>query len=65
MATKTIFSIQYDGSRYQVRATQYGSGHATYDILQDRRVLNSGKYYSRKAAMLELLQIVRLKVIQS
>lgn len=65
MTTKTVFFIQYDGSRYQVRATQYGSGYATYDILQDRRVLMHSKYYTRKNAILELLQIVRLKVIQS
>lgn len=65
MNTKTIFSVQYNGSRYQVREMSYSSNYARYDILQDRRVVKSGKFLSKRPAILELLQILRLNVIQS
>ena len=65
MNTKTIFSVQYNGSRYQVREISYSSYFVRYDILQDRRVIKSGKFWSRRSAILELLQILRLNVIQS
>lgn len=64
MNTKTIFSIQYAGSRYQVREFSYSSSYVKYDILQDRRVLNSSRFLSRRGAILELLQLVRLNVIK-
>lgn len=64
MNTKTIFSVQYNGSRYQVREISSGS-YARYDILQDRRVVKSGKFLTKRTAILELLQILRLNVIQS
>lgn len=63
MNTKTIFSIQYDGSRYQVREIRYASTYVKYNILQDRRVLNSSRFLTRRGAILELLQLVRLKVV--
>lgn len=65
MNTKTVFSIQYNGSRYQVRELSYSSYYVRYDILQDRRVLNNSRYLTKRAAILELLQIVRLAVIDS
>ena len=65
MNTKTIFSIQYNGSRYQVREIRYSGNIVRYDILQDRRVVESSKYYTMKTAILGLLQMVRLKVILS
>lgn len=64
MNTKTIFSVQYNGSRYQVREISSGS-YARYDILQDRRIIKNSKYFTRRTAILELLQILRLDVIQS
>lgn len=66
MNTKTVFSVQYDGSRYQVREKRYSSNYVIYDVLQDRRVLISGdKFITKRTAILELLQILRLKIIQS
>ncbi len=65
MNTKTVFSVQYDGSRYQVREIRYSSSYVRYDVLQDRRVINSGQFLTKRTAILELLQILRLKVIQS
>lgn len=65
MNTKTIFSVQYNGSRYQVREIRYSSNYVRYDMLQDRRVINSGRFLSKRSAILELLQILRLAVIQS
>ena len=65
MNTKTIFSIQYNGSRYQVRELSYSSYYVRYDILQDRRVIKSSRYLSKRTAILELLQMVRLNVINS
>lgn len=64
MNTKTIFSIQYGGSRYQVREISYSSCIVRYDILQDRRVLKSSPYFTKRSAVLELLQLVRLNVIE-
>lgn len=64
MNTKTVFSVQYNGSRYQVRKISIDfSSYVTFDILQDRRVIKA-KYYSERSAILELLQIIRLKIIQ-
>lgn len=65
MKTKTVFSVQYDGSRYQVRETRYSSSFVRYDILQDRRVIKSDRFFTERSAILDLLQILRLKVIQS
>lgn len=65
MNTKTIFSIQFDGSRYQVRESRYSSNVVIYDILQDRRVLKRSRFFTKRGAILELLQIVRLSIIQS
>lgn len=65
MNTKTIFSVQYNGSRYQVREIGYSSNYVRYDILQDRRLIKSGRYWTKRSAILELLQILRLAVIQS
>lgn len=65
MNTKTVFSIQYNGSRYQVRELSYSSNYVRYDMLQDRRVINSSRFLSKHTAILELLQIVRLAVINS
>lgn len=65
MNTKTIFSVQYNGSRYQVREISYSSNYVRYDMLQDRRVINSGRFLTKRCAILELLQILRLNVIQS
>lgn len=65
MNTKTVFSIQYNGSRYQVRELSYSSSYVRYDMLQDRRVINSSRFLTKRTAILELLQIVRLNVINS
>ena len=65
MNTKTVFSVQYDGSRYQVREIRYSSSVVKYDMLQDRRVIKECQYFTKRTAILELLQILRLKVIQS
>lgn len=65
MNTKTVFSIQYNGSRYQVRELSYSSSYVRYDILQDRRVINSSRFLTKRTAILELLQMVRLNVINS
>lgn len=65
MNTKTVFSIQYNGSRYQVRELSYSSYYVRYDMLQDRRVINSSRFLTKRTAILELLQIVRLNVINS
>lgn len=64
MNTKTIFSIQYNGSRYQVREIRYSSYIDRYDILQDRRVVKSSRYFTKKTAILGLLDLVRLNVIK-
>lgn len=63
MNTKTIFSIQYNGNRYQVRELRYSSNYVRYDILQNRQVLNNSRFLSKRGAILELLQMVRLNVI--
>lgn len=63
MNTKTVFSIQYNGSRYQVREIRYSSAYVRFDILQDRRVINASRFLTKRTAILELLQLVRLKVI--
>lgn len=65
MNTKTVFSIQYNGSRYQVRELSYSRNYVRYDILQDRRVINSSRFLTKRTAILELLQMVRLNVINS
>lgn len=65
MNTNTVFSVQYNGSRYQVREIRYSSGYVGYDMLQDRRVMNSGRFMTKQNAILEMLHILRLKVIQS
>lgn len=65
MNTKTVFSIQYNGSRYQVRELSYSRSYVRYDMLQDRRVINSSRYLTKRTAILELLQIVRLNIINS
>lgn len=58
--------MQYNGSRYQVREISYDSSYfVRYDILQDRRIIKSSKYFTKRCAILELLQILRLAVIQS
>lgn len=64
MNTKTIFSIQYNGSRYQVREIRYSSNYVRYDMLQDRHVLKSSRFLSRRGAILDLLDRVRLNVIK-
>lgn len=65
MNTKTVFSVQYDGSRFQVREMRYTSSIVGYDILQDRRVIKSSRYFTKRSAILELLHILRLSVIES
>ena len=64
MNTKTVFSIQYNGSRYQVREIRYFSNYVKFDMLQDRRVINTSRFLTKRTAILELLQLVRLKVIK-
>ena len=64
MNTKTVFSIQYNGIRYQVREIRYSSDYVRYDILQNRCVVNSSRFLTKKSAVLELLQLVRLNVIK-
>lgn len=64
MNTKTIFSIQYNGIRYQVREISYSSGYVRYDILQNRRVVKSSQFLTKRSAILELLQLVRLNIIK-
>ena len=64
MNTKTIFSIQYNGIRYQVREIRYSSNYVRYDILQNRQVVNSSRFLTKRSAILELLQLVRLNVIK-
>ena len=65
MNTSTVFSIQFDGHRYQVRELRYSSTFVVYDILQDRRVIKRSRFFTKRSAILELLQIVRLLIIQS
>lgn len=64
MNTKTIFSIQYNGIRYQVREIRYSSNYVRYDILQNRHVVNSSQFLTKRSAVLELLQLVRMNVIK-
>lgn len=64
MNTKTVFSIQYNGIHYQVREIRYSGNYVRYDILQDRHVVNSSRYLTKRSAILELLQLVRLNVLK-
>lgn len=64
MNTKTIFSIQYNGIRYQVREIRYSSNYVRYDILQNRQVVNSSRFLTKRSAILELLQLVRMNIIK-
>lgn len=64
MNTKTIFSIQYNGIRYQVREIRYSGNYVRYDILQNRRVVNMSRFLTKQSAILELLQLVRMNVIK-
>lgn len=64
MNTKTVFSIQYNGIRYQVREIRYSSNYVRYDILQNRRVVNMSGFFTKRSAILELLQLVRMNVIK-
>lgn len=64
MNTKTVFSIQYNGIRYQVREIRYSSNYVRYDILQNRQVVNSSRFLTKRSAILELLQLVRLNIIK-
>lgn len=64
MNTKTVFSIQYNGIRYQVREIRYSSDYVRYDILQNRQVVNSSRFLTKRSAILELLQLVRLNIIK-
>lgn len=64
MNTKTVFSIQYNGNRYQVREIRYSINYVRYDILQNRRVINSSRFLTKRSAILELLQLVGRNVIK-
>lgn len=65
MKTKTIFSIQYNGIRYQVRELSYSSIVVRYDILQDRHVINTSRFFTKRSAVIELLQLVRFDIINN
>lgn len=65
MKTETIFSAQYNGARYQVRKISIDSGEfVKYDILQDRRVLRK-VFYTKRAAILDLLYYLIKEVVRS
>lgn len=64
MNTKTIFSIQYNGSRYQVREIRYSSTYVRFDILQDRRVIKKSRFFTKRTAIWELLQLVRFNILK-
>ncbi len=62
MNTKTIFSAQYEGNRFQLIEVGYSSQFVTYSILQNRRVIKS-RLIGRRCAMLEFNNVLRLKII--
>lgn len=62
MNTKTIFSAQYMGHRYQLKEIIISSQFVTYSILQDRRVVKS-RLIGRKRALLEFVSLLQFKVI--
>ena len=63
MNTKTVFSVQYNGNRYQVRETRCSSTFVKYDILQNRRVVISDKYLTKRTAILMLCDSIRRQVV--